>query len=445
MPPADRGLSRRQLLAAASQGALAAGLGAGGAIALMACERQPPGKKTARRVHLLQWSHLIKEADAELRRQAREFESQTGVTVVVETIGANDLNARFTAAIESGNGPDILQTLNNQAHLYAGGLLEVEALAEEIGGLHGGYYPIAELASRVEGRWRAVPYHIPGLAIVYRKDVFQRLGIQGFPDTWDELLAAGRKLKAAGMPIGQSLGHTYGDAPGWCYSLLWSFGGQEVAEDGRTVVIDSPETVAAVEFMTRFYREACDEGGLAWDDYANNRAFFADTIGATLNGASIYFVARMNPDQYPGLADNLEHASMPRGPAGQFNIAGSYQNSVTRYSPNKEAALDFIRFLMQKDNFERWLVICNGYSQGPGMAWESHPLWTRDPAITIFRDLPRKARTYGYAGPPNRNSSEVLAKYIVVDLFAKVVQGTETPASADALAQKELELIYGRG
>jgi multiple sugar transport system substrate-binding protein len=43
--------------------------------------------------------------------------------------------------------------------------------------------------------------------------------------------------------------------------------------------------------MQAFWKEACDEGGLAWDDTNNNRAFHAGEISATLNGASIYLAS----------------------------------------------------------------------------------------------------------------------------------------------------------
>ena len=39
-----------------------------------------------------------------------------------------------------------------------------------------------------------------------------------------------------------------------------------------------------------------DEGGLAWDDTSNNRAFLSGSIGATNNGASIYLEAKKKPD-----------------------------------------------------------------------------------------------------------------------------------------------------
>ena len=49
--------------------------------------------------------------------------------------------------------------------------------------------------------------------------------------------------------------------------------------------------------MIDFWKQACDESALAWDDTNNNRAFHAGEISATLNGASIYIYAKRNPDK----------------------------------------------------------------------------------------------------------------------------------------------------
>ena len=60
---------------------------------------------------------------------------------------------------------------------------------------------------------------------------------------------AGKKLKAKGRPIGQTLGHTFGDAPTFTYPLMWSFGGSEVDKSGK-VAVNSKETIESVKFMT---------------------------------------------------------------------------------------------------------------------------------------------------------------------------------------------------
>jgi multiple sugar transport system substrate-binding protein len=201
--------------------------------------------------------------------------------------------------------------------------------------------------------------------------------------------------------------------------------------------------VEAVKFMKEFWKAAVDEGGLAWDDTSNNRAFLAGTIGATLNGASIYFVPKNSPDQYPGLADKIDHGLLPKGPAGRFHLPLNFQHGIMDYSPNKEAAIEFVKFLMAKENFEKWFAISQGYSLGAGKTWSEHEMWGKDPRITVYRDMAKYGRLFGWPGPYNRLASEVQAKYIIIDLFAKAVQG-ETPQSAVAWAEKELKNVYER-
>jgi multiple sugar transport system substrate-binding protein len=293
----------------------------------------------------------------------------------------------------------------------------------------------------VQGEHKGVPYIFGGGANVYRKDIFKQVGITRVPDTWEEYLEVGKKIKKFGMPIGQTLGHTFGDAPGFAYPLLWSFGGREVDEHGK-VAINSQETAQAVDFLKEFWVSACDESGLAWDDTSNNRAFLAEAIACTLNGASIYFVARMDPSKAPkGMADNLDHFLIPKGSHGRYHTAGPQSMCIMKYSKNKELARDYIRYLFQDEQYEKFLVINNGYINGPLPKWQQHPMWEKDRAITIFRELPKFGRNYGYAGPYNRASSEVLAKYIIVDLFAKAVKG-ESTKDVIAWAEKELKNVY---
>ena len=63
------------------------------------------------------------------------------------------------------------------------------------------------------------------------------------------------------------------------------------------MVLDK-ETLESVRFMTQFWKDAHDEGGLAWDDSNNNRAFLSGDISASLNGASIYVAALNGADKF---------------------------------------------------------------------------------------------------------------------------------------------------
>ncbi|MCI0530175.1 MAG: extracellular solute-binding protein, partial [Nitrospira sp.] len=257
------------------------------------------------KLHLLQWASFVPQADDEIRRQAAEWGKQMGVQIIVETIDANDLQTRIGLAIRSKTGPDIIDMLHNWPYLYADECVEVDDVAEKVEKTYGGYYRQIRDSCFVQGHYKAIPYHIVSNAIVYREDWFREVGVEKFPETWEEFRKPGKSLKAKGRPFGQTLGHTFGDAPNFVYPFLWSFGGKEVEEDGKTIALDSPETLQAVEFMVALWKEAFDETGLSWDDSSNNQAFLAEQISCTLNGASIYLVSKK---QLPELAKRINHA-----------------------------------------------------------------------------------------------------------------------------------------
>src|SRR6202022_830333 len=222
-----------------------------------------------------------------------QCQKDLGIKFNLEGVDGLTIQARVTSAVQSGTGPDIIQAINNWAQLYANSVVDVSDVAEEIGKSQGGFYETARAIANDGDKWIAMPWIIVGLQIVDRKSWWAEIGYgpEKYPQNWEEYREAGKKLKANGHPVGQTLGHTFGDAPTFSYPYLWSWGGKEVEADGNTVVLDSKAAVESVKFMAGFWKDAHDEGGLAWDDTNNNRAFLAGTICATSNTDSIYIEA----------------------------------------------------------------------------------------------------------------------------------------------------------
>jgi multiple sugar transport system substrate-binding protein len=420
-------IHRRKLLQLSGAGAVAAKTGG---LASILATSQAPAYAQGATVHWLRWNDFVPASDELLRKEiAPQAEKALGLKLNIETINGNDLQARTTAAIQSGTGPDIILGLNNWPQLYAESVAPVDDIVEEIGKAQGGFYDESEAVANDGKKWLAVPWCVLGAMIVYRKSWFAAQGVNGFPATWEEYRALGRKLKAAGQPLGQTLGHTFGDAPTFTYPYLWSWGGKEVEADGKKVVLNSKETVDSVKFMTAFWKEAHDEGGLAWDDTNNNRAFLSGTISATLNGASIYLLAKSKPDTYlddkgKPMFQDMAHSPLPKGPAGQFGYHLPMSNMLMGYSKNQNAAKDFLRWMTSKEIYQKWFNSQQGYSVGATTIWEQDPLWDKDPVMLPFRSAARAGRFPGYAGPADRHAAEGVSKYLVTDMYAKAVQGT---------------------
>ena len=79
-------------------------------------------------------------------------EKALGIKIQFETINANDIQARVTSSIQSGNGPDIIMALNNWPQLYATSLADVSDVTEEIGKAQGGYYDMVQDSWHLSGQ-----------------------------------------------------------------------------------------------------------------------------------------------------------------------------------------------------------------------------------------------------------------------------------------------------
>ncbi len=428
-------------------GVLGAASASGGLEGILAARRAPAYAQTTK-LHVLHWVDFIPEGDVELKRQIAEYGKQMKVEITFETINANDLQTRITGAIWAGTGADVILMMYNWPHLYQAALADVSDLCEWKRKDQGDYYGQSEAAARVEGRWLALPYGITGPLIAYRKSWFAQVGADKPPRTLDEYRKIGAALKKKGHPVGQTLGHTFADAPAWSYPLLWTFGGVETDQTGKKVVLNSKETIESVKWMVAFWKEACDEGGLAWDDTNNNRAFHAGEISATLNGPSIYIVAKRKGEGIKDEKDrplwmDISHFPIPDGPAGRtpaYNLVLSH--ALMKYSKNQKAAKDMLKWLHSKEQFGKWFEVEAGFTVGATSFWEKHPMWEKvDESLKPFRTAARASRMIGYAGPAGSKATEVYSKYIITDMYAKAVQGMP-PEEAVRWAEGELKKIY---
>src|SRR5919205_868514 len=117
-----------------------------------------PGNLSGATVSLLQWNHFIPTADPFFKQQATDWGQQTGVNITVETINANDLVPRFTAALQGQSGPTIFQMQHLAPHSFAEGLYDLSDLAKEVEPKYGKYYEQVNSSGLVEGKYRGIPY-----------------------------------------------------------------------------------------------------------------------------------------------------------------------------------------------------------------------------------------------------------------------------------------------
>src|SRR5216110_3185285 len=191
-------LNRRQFIKATGTTAAVALSGIEGVVAA----RRAPAYAQGTKLHWVRWVDFIPESDVELKRQMPEASKALGAECVLETINANDLQARITAAIQSGAGADIFNFQYNWPHLYQNAVSDISDVASELGKAEGGFYEIFPPSCEVNGKWLALPHSIVGNAVAYRKSWLKDAGASEYPKTWDDARKVFTALKKKGHPYG---------------------------------------------------------------------------------------------------------------------------------------------------------------------------------------------------------------------------------------------------
>jgi multiple sugar transport system substrate-binding protein len=430
-------LTRRSMLGAAAAGGL---LPLAPAWADIAWNGAPAELGASLRV--LRWKQFLQGEYDTFMANTRKFSERTGVKVRVDAESWDDIRPKSAVAAHVGAGPDIIMGTLADPFKFSNKLIDLTDLAEYLGAKYGGWYPVARKYGMLGDRWIALPQGASGGTLNYRVSTMRAAGFETFPRDLPGYLKLCQGLRKAGKPPGFALGHATGDANGWTQWCLWAHGGKTVDEKNN-VAIDSPETVAALEYAKQLYATYID-GVLSWLDPSNNKAFLADQISLTFNGISIYTVAKTSPEPaLRAIAADMDHANMPIGPVGhpteQQNILNTYAYKYSKY-PN--AVREYLRFMWEQEQVDAWETASNGYIAPPLPSWNNNPVWTADPKVTPFRDVLKYAVYDGYAGTLGSASAAVMGDFVVVDMFAEACTGNQTPKAAAQAAAERIKRYY---
>ncbi|MEO8133467.1 MAG: ABC transporter substrate-binding protein, partial [Betaproteobacteria bacterium] len=342
--------NRREFLkttAGAAAGTAIGGVGILGAPAVHAQANMTFQPEKGAKLRVLRWSRFVQGDIDTYMVNVKKFTEKTGVEVRVDNEGWEDVRPKAAVAANTGAGPDIILSTNDDANLYPEKLLEVTDLCEYLGKKYGGWYASCQAYLRPDGKkWIGVPLGSAGAMMVYRDSMLKAAGIDKFPRDTDGFLKMFKALKEKNTPGGMALGNATGDS-GWTHWLMWAFGGAIVDKNNK-VIIDSSETLRALEYAKELYPTFIP-GTLSWLDPNNNKAFLDGQISVTNNGISIYYAAKNSTDaKVKEMAADINHAPFPVGPVGvptEYHLF--FNQMIMKYTKYPKAAKEFLRFMME--------------------------------------------------------------------------------------------------
>ena len=429
-------------------GAALAGASAAANLTLFAqawAQASPFKPEAGAAIQVLRWKRFVQAEEDTFMATVAAFTKATGVEVKVIHESLDDVQPKASVAANTNQGPDMFWGLYSLPHLFPDKVADVTDVADYLGKKYGGWVPSAETYGKSGGKWIAIPMAYNGNVINYRVSMIEKAGFKEIPKDTAGFLELMKALKAKSVPGGFALGRASGDGNAWVHWALWSQGANLVDAKDQ-VVINSPETVKALEFC-KALSETFVAGTASWNDAFNNKAFLESQVSMTNNGVSIYAAAKAGAAKGDAkakeVADDMSHSLWPIGPVGkptEFHIC--YPMMVMKYSKAPNACKALTAFLLEAENYNKWLVDSVAYLTHPLNAYDANPVWSTDPKLSMLRDAAKRTLTAGGLGSVGEKAAAALADFVMLDMVASVCTERASIKDAIAVAERQAKRIY---
>jgi multiple sugar transport system substrate-binding protein len=389
---------------------------------------------------LLRWKYFVQSEDEAFVQIMDAFTKTTGVKVTISRESYEDVQPKASVAANTGAGQDMFWGLYSLPHLFPQKCLDVTDVADYLGKKYGGWVPSAQAYGMSGRKWIAIPVCYSGNMLNYRIEASNKAGFSKFPQTTDAFLEYAKAMKRNNTPGGFALGHASGDGNAWAYWCLWAHGGNVVDKNDK-VIINSPETEKALNYAKQLY-ESMIPGTASWNDASNNKAFLAGEISWTDNGISIYVAAKNDPSK-TDIAKDMDHSVWPIGPVGKpTELHLMYPILAMSYTKYPQASKALMAFMLEADQFNKWLEAAQGYLTHCLNAYDKNPVWAADPKTTIFGEAGKRTLTAGGLGSVGEKAAAAIADFVVLDMVASFCTGREDAKGAIRIAERQLQRIY---
>ena len=458
-------MSRRNFLRVTA-GTGAALLAAGSGIALAQDPTATPAPLpvgAAGKLTVIHRTEYFEQAQTMFRDTVVDFAAANGTELDISTANPEafgDFLGRLQAAVAAGNPPDIAYTSNiSIAQMKLLDLLEdVTDVVDEAISKYGRIMPgtNAPKIAQFDGAWLAIPFFANTTGYFIRGDKLEEIGV----DPADLTTFDARREAALAMsdPDNEFWGwgitpNQSGDGWGFLMQIINSFGGHYTDETGMIVQFDSPETLAAVEWLAETYDRDGKYGPMlppgieSWGDISNNEAYLAGSIGYTHNAFSVYAQAKRDENPVFPVTKLLLAGLGPANINQQGGAIGGWL-TIHKNAPNVDLAKQLALDLLDPENFAPMSAVGGGLIMP---AYEN--LWTEellaaDPNFEIIKQqISIEEPFIGASWPaePNAAIDAIRANGIVEQMVGNVIAGRMTPAEAVADAHQKIVDIFEEG
>lgn len=425
-------------------------------------------KAQPRALRIMTWAHFVPWAyHPWFDTFTREWARSKSIEVTIDRVSFADIVPRATAEVAAQQGHDLyffisppsqfeqqtidLADINQEAARRWGPILQLARDST--------YNPHTRKWFGFSDNWVPDPGD-------YLKAVWASVGFAQGPRTWEDLLTAGRQIKQKYPNIQIPIGIGYSqdiDSNMATRALLWSYGAS-VQDKDSNVVLNSEETVRAVEWGARLFREAMTPAVMSWNAASNNQALEAGQTSYILNSISAYRSAQQR--RLP-IATDISFVPALKGPVRAMaatHVMGVWV--VWRFSRAPDLAKEFLLHLTENARESTLGSELYNFPSYPGAAADRSVPLAQKPAegwkwvqsqvrrdrfgslppdkLKVLADSLNWSANIGWPGVANPAEGEIFDTNVTADMFGKAATGQLSPKQAVEEASRRAKDIYAK-
>lgn len=452
--PSVSSIDRRQFLRAAG---LAAALPVAARLRIEAAaqEATPTRNIAGTELKILQWSHFVPSYDTWFDAFAKAWGDANGVKVTVDHINTAQIPATIAGELSAGQGHDLVEHISSLAQ-YEKSMLDLRDVVEEAARRHGAQLDMCKRNSynpTTDRYYGFVHGYAPDPAD-YRKSLWEAVGLANGPTSYQELLDGGTRIfKEQGIQMGIGMSNEI-DSRMAAQTVIWAHGGA-IQDENENVTINSPETIAAVEYMANLFKNAMTDEVFSWDAASNNQLLIAGQASYILNSISAYRTAQENT---PDVAADIFFGTPLQGPAGPERALAHghavFNYQIPAYSQYADTAKEFLLYLVanydqatNQSKFYNFPAFANLSPQlfAEGGWLDNDPYGSNPPnKLAVLKTANDWTVNLGWPGPANAAVGEIFALPTIPNMMARAARGDQSAAESVAQAETEIKEIFAK-
>jgi multiple sugar transport system substrate-binding protein len=399
-----------------------------------------------RTLTILQSAHYVPAYDIWFDEYARRWGEEHDVAVQVDHVPLVDLFTQASAQAAAQRGHDLNAFHSAAAAVFEDDVIDLRDLVTDVEAKVGKLTPAIErdIRNQRTGKYFAFSDGWGPQLTNYRVDLWKAIGM--VPDTWNDLIRAGPRLKAAGSPLGVGLSLGF-DSGHHALGLLFAHGASLQDEHGN-VVLNGAATIEAVKTATALFRGGMTEEVFSMDDAAADNRFLASGKGSLILDplGAIRAIEQQNPE----LAEKIGLRPPPAGPAGRLFPHSVHAYVIWKFSPNQELAKQFLLDLTL--GYREAVLHSEFYNlpSFPGSVPDLQGILAADATARpagkygVLADAAAWSANIGHPGDTNGAVTEVFNQFIVSQMFLAAARGEMTAEEAVAAAEDQIKPIFDK-